>query len=97
MKNWKTILLAAGFISLLAWQTHQKEKTYTVTLPMNQWIKFSNGLEQTANSLRQSDRPSREVAFLTDSVITPIWLQINQQVGEQRQKEQKADSSKLKK
>ncbi len=96
MKNWKALILAVGFAGLLAWQTHeqkQQEKKYTVTLPLNVWIKYSNGLEQTAQSLRQSDRPSREVAYLTDSVISPIWVAINEQVGQQQQAESKKDST----
>lgn len=76
------------------------EKKYTVTLPLQGWIQVINELEYIKNQLRQSDLPSKQVAFMSDSLLTPLQSTIGQQVNMQMAAEkpiQKSDTTKPKK
>lgn len=68
----------------------QKPKTYTLTLPYQEWVKYANGLDYAAQRMRQSDLPSRDVALIVDSVFMPLFTQINAQVSAQLEAEKKA-------
>ena|SRR5690349_8696802 len=75
------------FISGITWalnaQQKPPEKKYTVALPLQQWIQVTNELEYIKNQLRQSDLPSKQVAFMSDSLLTPLQSTIGQQVNMQ--------------
>lgn len=72
--------------------TIDQKKEYPVKMAVANWDKFYQGLSITASELRQSDRPSKNVAFLIDSVIIPL----QQQIASQLQKQIAADPKKPK-
>lgn len=80
MKNWKFLILAVGFMILMAFKNYQ-EKNYTVTLPLDKWSNYVNGLEITKQQLRNSDLPAKQVTYITDSILTPIQISISQQIN----------------
>lgn len=95
MKNWKFLVLVLGFMICLAWQ--QKAKTYSVNLPLEKWSNYLQGIEYTKQQLRQSDLPSKQVALITDSVLTPMQVEITTQVQQLMKAEQiKQDTTKPK-
>jgi hypothetical protein len=71
----------------------QEPKKYSVTLPLNSWIKHSSGLEYIHGALERSDLPAKEVKFIKDSIIGPLQIDIGSQVNAQI----KADTTKPKK
>jgi hypothetical protein len=98
----KHFLLFVGIIVsvsgiTMAFKAHQAAKKYSVTLPLQQWIQVSNELEYIKGQLRQSDLPSKQVAFMSDSLLTPLLTTIGQQVNAQIQQETKKDTIKPKK
>lgn len=95
MKDVTAAILASGLVICLAWQEHQKN--YNVSLPFDKWSNYVNGLEVTKQQLRNSDLPSKTVALLTDSLLTPMQSEISRQVQLQMQTERKVDSTKPKK
>lgn len=84
-------------VGLMSHAPRQAPKTYTLTLPYNEWVKYSNGFQFLAEKLRQSDLPSKEVALITDSLLSPFLTHINTQIPRQIEAEKKADSSANKK
>lgn len=105
----KRLVLFLGItiaISAVTWalkaQTKPKEKIYTVSLPLNGWIQLTQQLDLVKTQLRQSDIPSRNVAFISDSLLTPIQALIGSQVNAQLEAEKpkaefKKDSTSKKK
>lgn len=83
----KQALLLILTIILFSFTTNSPEKNYTVTLPLEKWVSYSNGLEGIRQQLRLSDLPSRTVAYLTDSIITPLQNEIGVQVSQQIKKD----------
>lgn len=69
--------------------TVDTKKEYPVKMVIANWDRYYQGLGFAANELRQSDRPSKNVAFVIDSVIFPL----QQQILSQLQKQFNADSS----
>lgn len=51
-----------------------------ITLDSATWILRINQLSYVAQKLRQSDLPSKEVALITDSVLTAFQIELYQQV-----------------
>jgi hypothetical protein len=100
MKNVTFGVLVLGFMICMAFQTHQA-KTYSVSMTLEQWSMRINQLEYIKQQLRQSDLPSKQVALITDSVLSPIQSEISQQVQKQLTDEKaaqmKKDSTKPKK
>lgn len=79
-------------------QQRPPEKKYSVSLPLNNWVQITQQLEFIKGQLRQSDLPSKQVAYLSDSLLTPmqslIGVQVNQQLDAERPKpEVKKDST----
>jgi hypothetical protein len=97
MKNWSFVALTAVFIGLLAFQSHQAKKTYKVEGDINFWVQATNGLEFTKNNLKNSDLPSKTVTLITDSLLTPLQVEITKQVQAQINSENKKDTTKPKK
>lgn len=97
MTNLKAAALAAGFVSLLAFQTHQSKKTYKVEAPIEFWIQITNGIEFTKNNLKTSDLPSKTVTLINDSLFVPFQTEISRQINEQIALEKKKDTTKTKK
>lgn len=87
MKNWIFALSVSGFMLCIAWQ--QKAKTYPVSLTIEKWSAYLQGIEYTKQQLRQSDLPSKQVALITDSVLTPMQVEITTQVQQLMKAEQK--------
>lgn len=73
------------------------EKTYSVSLSLQNWIQITNELDYIKSQLRQSDLPSKQVAFMSDSLLTPLQTTIGAQVNAQIQQETKKDTIKPKK
>ena len=63
--------------------TIDQKKEYPVKMVVANWDKFYQGLSITASELRQSDRPSKNVSFIIDSVIVPLQQQIAMQLQKQ--------------
>jgi len=97
MKNWSFVALTVVFMGLLAFQSHQSKKTYKVEGDINFWVQATNGLEFTKNNLKNSDLPSKTVTLITDSLLTPLQVEITKQVQAQINAEQKKDTIKPKK
>lgn len=81
------ITLASGLTWALKAQTKPKEKTYTVSLSLQGWVQLTQQLDLVKTQLRQSDLPSKNVAYMTDSLLTPIQALIGQQVNAQLEAE----------
>lgn len=100
MKNWIAATAALGLIAGLAFAPAQ-QKTYKVEMTLEQWSQRVNQLEYIKQQIRQSDMPSKQVALITDSVLTPMQSEISQQVQKQLTDEKaaqiKKDSTKPKK
>lgn len=75
--------------SVSAADTVDAKREYPVKMVIANWDRFYQGLGIAASELRQSDRPSKNVAFVIDSVIFPL----QQQILSQLQKQFNADSS----
>ena len=97
MTNFKGLAMAAGFVALLAFQTHQQKKTYKVEAPIEFWIQITNGIEFTKNNLKISDLPSKTVTLINDSLFVPFQTEISRQINEQIALEKKKDTTKPKK
>lgn len=97
MTNFKAFAMAAGFVALLAFQTHQQKKTYKVEAPLDFWIQITNGIEFTKNNLKTSDLPSKTVTIINDSLFVPFQAEIARQINEQIALEKKKDTTKPKK
>lgn len=97
MKNWSFVALTAVFIGLLAFQSHQEKKIYKVEGDINFWVQATNGIEFTKNNLKNSDLPSKTVTLITDSLLTPLQVEITKQVQAQINSENKKDTTKPKK
>ena len=69
-----------------------KPKEYCLSLPVSQWDTWLQRLNVVANSLKQSDIPSRTTTILIDSVLAPIQNLILSKIGDQV----RADSNPLK-
>ena len=65
------------------------EKTYEVRDTIGGWVKTDRGIEYVKQRVRQSDLPSKEVAFMVDSILIPLQDMISKQVSPAYQLEQK--------
>lgn len=66
------------------------EKKYKVEYTLQEWGTKLQVMDYIKNTLRQSDLPSRQVAYISDSLLTPleqeISLQVNRQVADEKPK-----------
>ena len=72
-------------------------KVYEVKLTLNEWGNKLQYLDIVKQQLRNSDLPSKQVAFISDSLLTPFQTQITQQIQLQLAQEQRRDTTKPKK
>jgi hypothetical protein len=108
----KRIILFLGTIALVSVVTMhlqaeyikqhpQPPKLYRVEQSIEWWVRTINAIDAAKAQLKQSDLPSKNVAFLTDSLLVPIQGEITKQVQDQLNAEakaqQKKDSAKPKK
>jgi hypothetical protein len=95
MHKLKAIFPAVVIIlTCFAFQAKAPEpKSYTVTLPLQKWVGYANGIDYTREKLMNSDLPAREVRLILDSVLNPLQVDISRQINEQI----KADSAVKKK
>jgi hypothetical protein len=93
------ILVAASGITWAFQTSNSKppEKRYSVTLPLQNWVQITNELEYIKGQLKQTDLPAKQVAFMSDSLLSPLQTTIGTQVNAQLQLEQKKDSTNHKK
>lgn len=80
-----------------AQQKQNPNKLYEVKLTLTDWSTKIQYLEYIKNQLRQSDLPSKQVAFMSDSLITPFETSISTQINQQLAEEQRKDTVKPKK
>lgn len=69
--------------ALKAQQPKAPENKYSVTLPLSSWVQITQQLEFIKSQLRQSDIPSKQVAYMSDSLLTPMQAMIGSQVNAQ--------------
>lgn len=90
-----TVLVAA--FTMAPPNKPQPPKLYPVSLSLEEWQLKINYLEYVKKSLRNSDLPSKEVALITDSALTPfqnqITIQIQAQLNAERAAQQKKDTT----
>lgn len=93
------ILIGAVGITwaLKAQQKVDPNKTYEVKLTLNEWSNKLQYLDIVKQQLRNSDLPSKQVAFISDSLITPFQTEITKQIQFQLASEQRRDTTKPKK
>lgn len=104
MKRLQLFILIIVIASVSTWalkaQTKPEEKKYKVEQSIEWWNRALNAIEAAKAQLRQSDLPSKNVAFLSDSLLTPIQFEMTRQIQDQwnaeRAKETKKDSTKAK-
>jgi hypothetical protein len=104
----KRVLLFLGTIALVSVITMHLQaeynkkrplppKLYPVSLSLEEWQNKFNYLEYVKQTLRKSDLPSKEVALISDSLITPFQNQISSQLqaqlGHEKAAQQKKDST----
>ncbi len=89
----------AGITWALKVSAQQKppDKKYKVVQSIEWWSHALNVLEAAKTQLKQSDLPSKNVMFMTDSLLAPIQIEITKQVQDQLNAELKKDSTKPKK
>ncbi len=93
-----TLILASGITWALKAQQKAEDKKYKVEMTVQEWATKVNYLEYIKNQLRQSDIPSKQVAFISDSLLTPFQSEITKQIQFQLASEAKrTDSIKPKK
>jgi len=86
-------VFALAIIAAIGAWASPDEKTYSFSQTLNDWVKTDRGLEYIKQSIRQSDLPSKQVAFITDSIITPLQAAIGNQINPILQQEQKVKDS----
>lgn len=83
-----SITMAASAITwALKAQQKTPDKRYSVSLTLNEWVLLTQKIDFIKNQLRQSDLPSKNVAYLSDSLLTPIQALIGSQVNAQLEAE----------
>lgn len=95
------IILTASITWMAKAQQKPPEKKYNVSQTIDWWQHTLNVMEHAKTQLKQSDLPSKNVAFMSDSLLTPIQLEVTKQIQDQlnaeRAVQQKKDTSKPKK
>lgn len=71
-----------------------KPKEYQVLLTIQKWDGFYRGIGDVISELKRSDLPSKNVVFLTDSVLFPLQQQILMQIRQQLKAEEDAAKKK---
>lgn len=84
---------AVGITWALKAQQKAEDKKYKVEMTVQEWATKVNYLEYIKNQLRQSDIPSKQVAFISDSLLTPFQSEITKQIQFQLASEQRRDTT----
>ena len=88
-----TLILASGITwALKAQQKTDPNKVYEVKLTLNEWSNKLQYLDIVKQQLRLSDLPSKQVAFISDSLLTPFQSEITKQIQFQLASEQRRDT-----
>lgn len=90
-------IVASAITWALKAQQRPVEKKYSVSLTLNEWVVIQQKIEFIKDQLRQTDLPSKNVAYMSDSLLTPIKNIIGLQVNAQLEAEKPKDSTKPKK
>ena len=88
---------AVGITWALKAQQKVEDKKYKVEMTVQEWSIKLQYLDYVKQQLRVSDLPSKQVAFISDSLITPFQSEITKQIQFQLASEQRRDTSKIKK
>ena len=84
---------AVGITWALKAQQKAEDKKYKVEMTVQEWSIKLQYLDYVKQQLRVSDLPSKQVAFISDSLITPFQSQITQQIQFQLASEQRRDTT----
>lgn len=87
-----TLILASGITWALKAQQKIEDKKYKVEMTVQEWSIKLQYLDYVKQQLRVSDLPSKQVAFISDSLISPFQTQIMQQIQFQLASEQRRDT-----
>lgn len=88
---------AVGITWALKAQQKVEDKKYKVEMTVQEWSIKLQYLDYVKQQLRQSDLPSKQVAFISDSLLTPFQSEITKQIQFQLASEQRRDTTKPKK
>ena len=95
------IILTASITWMAKAQQKPPEKKYNVSQTIDWWQHTLNVMEAAKTQLKQSDLPSKNVVYLTDSLLAPIQMEMTKQIQDQLNAEKatqhKKDTSKPKK
>ena len=91
------ILIGAVGITWALKAQQKVDKTYEVKMTLNEWSIKLQYLDYVKQQLRQSDLPSKQVAFISDSLLTPFQSEITKQIQFQLASEQRRDTIKQQK
>lgn len=83
---------AVGITWALKAQQKVEDKKYKVEMTVQEWSIKLQYLDYVKQQLRISDLPSKQVAFISDSLISPFQTQIMQQIQFQLASEQRRDT-----
>lgn len=85
-----SIIVATSAITwALKAQQRTDEKKYPVSLTIPEWEKTISQLQWIGAQIKQSDMPSRNSVYATDSILTPLIQQLFNQLNAQVQAEMK--------
>jgi Na+-transporting methylmalonyl-CoA/oxaloacetate decarboxylase gamma subunit len=91
------IILTASITWMAKAQQKTPEKKYEVKQTIDWWQHTLNVMEAAKTQLKQSDLPSKNVVYLTDSLLAPIQMEMTKQIQDQlnaeRAAQQKKDTS----
>lgn len=85
------LIAATGTWALKA-QTKPEDKKYPVLFTIPEWEKTVSQIQWIQQQIKQSDMPSRNSVYATDSILTPLVQQIFYQLNSQIQAENKLKS-----
>ena len=84
---------AVGITWALKAQQKGEDKKYKVEMTVQEWSIKLQYLDYVKQQLRVSDLPSKQVAFISDSLITPFQSEITKQIQFQLASEQRRDTT----
>lgn len=84
---------AVGITWALKAQQKVEDKKYKVEMTIQEWSIKLQYLDYVKQQLRVSDLPSKQVAFISDSLITPFQSEITKQIQFQLASEQRRDTT----
>lgn len=96
MKIIFSLLLTSVIITAISFRSHNEEKKYKVDLTQAEWISYYSSVMQAAQSIKQSDIPSKLGIPLSDS-LTKFANLIAAQLQPQFQADQQPKKDSVKK